>query len=1042
MKIKLLKNLFIAGAFLCFGLTQAQEVSGTVSDASGPLPGASVVIKGTTTGAQTDFDGNYTLTGVPSDGTLVFSYIGYATQEVAVDGQTSISVTLQEDAQALDEVVIIGYGTTTIKDATGSVAAVTSEEFNAGVISSPEQLIQGKTAGVQISQTSGEPGAGVNIRIRGSNSVRSNNNPLFVVDGVPLGGESSAAGGANVGFGDTATKNPLNFLNPSDIESMSVLKDASATAIYGSRGANGVVIITTKSGKGSQGGTLDWSSTLSISAPAREYDLLNREQYLAAVAQYGNDSSAADFGADTDWQDFVTRTAASQEQNIAYSNNYGSGNVRATFGYGKQFGVLEKSDLERITGRLNINQRFLDDKLILGLQSTISRINDASPPVGGQAGSRGDILGAAYFANPTWPSDPGFNLSGNINPANMLAYTQLETHTNRVLLNGSAEYKITDEFSAKVSAGYDKSEAKNTSVVSALADNLDRGAQGNGRGAYRVLETENKLLDVTFNYEKQFDNWSLSALAGYSYQEIRRNGLNVEGFGFASNDLNIMGRALAQTVDILENRIGGEYQQYGYDSRSSDLTVNRIFPAISTDVIPVPGDLKIGSFFGDNYDTTDELQSYFGRINLSFSDKYLLTATLRADGSSRFGPENQYGYFPSGAFAWKIAEEDFIGDAISTLKLRLGAGLTGNQEGLGHAQFTRRTRFGAPSISDGGDLNFAGTAAVATANPSLKWEETLDFNLGLDFGFNADRLTGSIDVYQKETKDLLIRTAAPSPSTDPFFFRNLTDGTVVNKGVEFALNYDWLQKEDISFSSSFNIAYNNNEVKDFQGFIDTGQIRGQGLSNAFAQRLAGGQSLFSYYMAVYEGLDGNGQPTFEDVDGNGSVDTSLDKRFVDKDALPDITTGLSLNLSVKNWDFSTFFSGQFGFYVYNNTANAYFTSGAITGSRNVTTDVITSGEAPGTGADVSTRYLEKGDFVRMQNASVAYNVPVSGEGLFKSMRLSVTGQNLFLITGYTGLDPEVSTNTGDLGSGIPSAGIDYGAFPRPRTVTFGLNASF
>ncbi len=384
-----------------------------------------------------------------------------------------------------------------------------------------------------------------------------------------------------------------------------------------------------------------------------------------------------------------------------------------------------------------------------------------------------------------------------------------------------------------------------------------------------------------------------------------------------------------------------------------------------------------------------------------------------------------------------------MGDAFSTLKLRLGAGITGNQEGLGHGQFVRRTRYADPgNISDGGDVNQPGTAAVATANPDLKWEETLDFNLGIDFGFSADRLNGSIDLYRKETQDLLIRTAAPSPSSDPFFFRNLTDGTVINQGIEFALNYDFIQTEDITFSGSFNIAYNDNEVKDFQGFIDTGQIRGQGLSNAFAQRLTGGRSLFSYYMAVFTGLDGSGQPTYEDVDGNGAVDTSLDKKFVGEDALPDITSGLSLNLKVKDWDFSTFLTGQFGFSVYNNTANAYFTSGAITNARNVIIDVVNSGEAPGQDAPVSTRYLEKGDFVRLQNATVGYNVPLSGEGLFKSLRLSVTGQNLFLITDYSGLDPEVTVNTGDLGSGIPSAGIDYGAFPRPRTVTLGLNATF
>ncbi|MEA1785547.1 SusC/RagA family TonB-linked outer membrane protein [Arenibacter sp. GZD96] len=1041
MKITLLKSFLLFGAFLSFGLAKAQDVSGTVSDASGPLPGASIVVKGTTNGAQTDFDGNYSLSNVPNNATLVFSYIGFKSVEIAVNGRSTINVTLEEDAQALDEVIIIGYGTTTFKSTTGSVSSVTSENFNAGVIASPEELIQGKTAGVQITQNSGEPGAGVNIRIRGSNSVRSNNNPLFVVDGVPLGG-GSAPGAGNTGFGDSETRNPLNFLNPADIESMSILKDASATAIYGSRGANGVVIITTKSGKGSAGGVFEFSSSLSISEPAEEFDLLNRNQFLAAVGQFGGDPSAQDFGNNTDWQDVVTRTVASQNQNLSYSNNYGKGNVRATLGYGKQFGIIENSSLERLTGRINATHRFLEDKLTINLQTTISRVNDEAAPLSGTAGFRGDLLGAAYSANPTWPNNPGFDTGGQLNPATVLAFTQNLTNTDRYLLNGSADYKFTPELSAKVNVGFDKSKAWTNSASSSLARNLDRGVFGNGRAVFNNLNVENRLLEATVNYTKTFGNSNLDVLVGYSFQDFQRWGRNAEGFGFNTTDMNQMSTDLAQSANAAQNSIDGSFQQFGYDARSNQMFVNRLFPAVVTDFVTVPVDSRVRSLVADTFDVTDEIQSFFGRVNYTLADKYIFSATIRADGSSRFGPDEQYGYFPSASFAWQLAEEDFIGDAFSTLKLRVGAGLVGNQEGLGFGEFVRRTRFAGVGIADGGDANPSGTVAVATANPDLKWEETLDLNLGIDFGFNNDRFNGSLDFYRKETEDLLLRTPAPAPSTDPFFFRNLSDGTVVNQGVELALNYDWIRTADVTFSTSFNIAYNDNEVKDFDGFIDTGAIRGQGLSNAFAQRLTGGRSLFSYYMAVFEGLDANGQPTFKDVDGNGSIDTSLDKEFVDKDALPNVTTGLSLNLSVKNWDFSTFFTGQFGFYVYNNTANAFFTSGAISNARNVIPSVVNSGEAPGTAADVSTRYLEKGDFVRLQNASVSYNVPVSGEGLFKSFRISATGQNLFLITDYTGLDPEVTTNTGDLGSGIPSAGIDLTAFPKPRTVTIGINATF
>ena len=314
-------------------------------------------------------------------------------------------------------------------------------------------------------------------------------------------------------------------------------------------------------------------------------------------------------------------------------------------------------------------------------------------------------------------------------------------------------------------------------------------------------------------------------------------------------------------------------------------------------------------------------------------------------------------------------------------------------------------------------------------------------NVGLDFGFNNDRFSGSLDVYRSETTDVLLQTPPAAPAVDPFQFGN-QDAAIINRGIELALSYDFIQSENVNFSSSFNIAYNENEIQDFASAVNTGEINGQGLSGAFAQRFEAGQSLFSYYMAIFEGFDGDGFPIYRDLDGNGVGDPIADRTFVGEDALPDVTTGLSLNLNVNNWDFSTYFAGQFGFSVYNNTRNGFFTAGSINNARNVTPDVLTSGESGGASADPSTRFLEKGDFVRLQNATIGYNVPLSGEGTFKTLRLSLTGQNLFLITDYSGLDPEITVNTGDLGSGIPSRGIDWSGFPNPRTVTFGINASF
>ena len=1027
MKITLLKSFLVLGAFLCFGMIKAQTVSGTVSDSNGPLPGASVLVKGTTNGTQTDFDGNYTLNGIDGTATLVFSYIGYKTQEVAANGRSTINVTLEEDAQALDEVVIIGYGQTTIKDATGAVAAVTSEEFNGGVIASPEQLIQGKTAGVQITQTSGEPGAGMNLRIRGSNSIRSNNNPLFVVDGIPLSGESTTPSGGDVINGGNATRNPLNFINPNDIESMSILKDASATAIYGSRGANGVVIITTKSGKAGKSGVWEFNSNLSISSPANKYDLFNADEFLSNTASIRSQAIAdgSDYGYDTDWQDYITRTVASQNQNLSYSRNYGSGNIRATFSYGKQFGIIEKSEQERITGRINAGHRFFDDKLRLNLQASISRVNDAAPPISGNSGASGNLIGAAYSANPTWPASPDFFLEGNqLNPANYLANYQAETHTNRALVNFSAEYDFIPELTGKINVGYDDSEATALTAVSSNINNFNR-VTGNGQAAYNQLNATSKLLEATLNYKKDFDNSSLDVIVGYSFQDFQRQGFNSQGWQSSSTELNQMMDDLVENVDNVRNSITGAYQQAGYAPNGS--FINRIIPFSDTESLPAAGGAYT-SVWVDTYDNTDELQSFFARANFSLNDKFLFTATVRADGSSRFGGDNQYGYFPSGAFAWKLSEEDFVGDNISTLKLRIGAGITGNQEGLGYANYLRRVRFSGPGITDDGNINRPGTETVAVQNPALKWESTLDLNMGLDFGFNNDRFNGSIDVYRKETKDLLFRQSAAAPAFDPFVFKNLENGTVINQGVELALNYDFIQSTDVNFSSSFNVSYNKNTVEGLNGTTaNFGELNGPGLSGAFAQRLGEGMSLFSFYMAEYS-TDANGTPNFNPDE----------KVFVDKDGLPDVNAGLSLNLRVKNWDVSTYFTGQFGFYVYNNTANAFLNRPTFETTRNVTQESLDKNISQ----EVSTLYLEKGDFIRFQNATIGYNVPLSGNGGLKSLRLSLTGQNLLLFTDYSGLDPEVSSSTGDFGTGIPSASIDYTAFPRPRTFTLGINAKF
>lgn len=1039
MKNKLLMRLFLLPMFALLGSTVYAQisVSGTVSDATGPLPGVNVLVKGTSNGAQTDFDGNYSLSDVDPNATIVFSYVGFVTSEVSVNGQTTINFVMQEDTEALEEVVIIGYGSTTVKDATGAVTAVTSDDFNQGVIASPEQLIQGKTAGVQISQDSGEPGSAVAFRIRGSNSIRSNNNPLFVVDGVPLANDTSLELSGTT-FGSAGARNPLNFLNPNDIESISILKDASATAIYGSRGANGVVIITTKSGRSGRGGSFELSSTFSVAEAANEYDLLDAPSYLAASTANGFDIAERNFGANTDWQDVAFRRATSTTNNLSYTNNYGDGNIRASFSYGKNFGIVENSSLERVTGRLNAQHRFLEDKLKLGLQASYGRTNDEFAPLSGSAGFRGDLLGSAYSANPTWPNNPDFTGTGGLtSPAALLAYTENLGNTDRILVNFSAEYDVTSELSAKVNLGYDYTDTFLSSATSGKALNVDQGAFGNGVAGVSQREATNTLLEATLNYKKEFENSSLDVLAGYSYQKFDRNGRNLSGFGFFTTQLGDMIDDLVSSADAVESQIGGSYQQYGYAPNINGTFVNRLFPEILQDNIGNTTGARTRSLFGDTFDSFDELQSYFARVNYTLADKYLFTATMRADGSSTFGDDNKYGYFPSAAVAWKINEEDFIGDNVSTLKLRLNWGITGNQDGLGYGNFLQRERFGGGDvINDGGDINIPGTSSQSFANPDLKWEETMQFGAGIDFGVNNDRFTATVDVYRKSTTDLLLRTISAQPAAQPFVFLNLPDSEVINQGIEIALGYDIVDQEDFSWNANFQLTYNENEITSLQGQFPAGTIRGQGLSLAFAQQLQEGQPLFSYFLREFGGFDATtGQPLYPE----GDV-----QKFVGKSALPDITAGLSTTVAYKNWTLSAFFNGQFGHYIYNNTANAFFTAGAFRGGRNVLPSTLTAGESFDAAADVSTRFLEAGDFVRLQNATLSYNVPMEEDGLFDALQLSLIGQNLFVITDYSGLDPEVSVSPGggDLLNGFPVYGIDYTAFPRPRTISFGINAKF
>lgn len=1036
MKQLLLSSFLVL--FACFAMAQSKTITGRVTDGETgeTLPGVTIAIKGTTSGSITDFDGNFSLS-VSDDQTLVVSYIGYKSQEIPVGSQTTINISLSADVSELSEVVIIGYGETTIRDATGSVAAVSSEDFNGGVISSPEQLIQGKTAGVQISSNTGAPGGGVQLRIRGANSARSNNNPLFVVDGVPLVQGDISAGGADLGFGSNGASNPLSFLNPSDIESISILKDASASAIYGSRGANGVVFITTKSGRG--GRSIEYSSSVSISTPPT-YDLLSGQAFLDGVASKGGDPTAANLGSNTDWQDVVFRDAISNNHNVSYSQGFKTGSIRASFGYDNQQGVVENSRLRRATGRINGNKTFLNEKLNVQLSLTYSDVFEESPAIGSAAGFRGDLIGATYSANPTWPNDPTFNPGDLINPANLLDSYNSESETQKLLTNISVDYALTDNLKAKVTYGLDYSDSDRMTLLNGDAVAMARGTNGNGRSANDIIENTNNLFEATLNYNKTFGSAKLDVVAGYSFQDFSREGWNAQGYGFSTTEFGGMASAFRDALSVLDGigtnaEGGGWYQNVGYSPSNSYVSV--LLPSPNQTTITAPTGLDVGSAFINRFNFNDQLQSYFGRANLTLNNKFIATATVRADGSSRFSDDNRYGVFPSLAVAWILSEEDFIPATFSTLKMRLGWGINGNQEGLGYGNFLARQRYGQPEIFDNGNQNLPGLGTVSLETPSLKWEETSQTSFGIDFGVSNERLTGSIDFYRKETSDLILRLIAAQPAANAFVFGNF-DGKIINDGFELTLNYDVVQGSDFTFDASFNIARNNNEIQDFDGIVDVGTVRGQGLSFAFAQRFASGQPLFAWFVRDFSGFDSAGQPIIDD-----------NQRFTGTSALPVWSGGLSLNFKYKRFDLSTYLAGQFGHEVYNNTANAFYTAGALRNGRNTITDVASSPEDALAEPSVSTRFLEKGDFVRLQNLTLGYNFDMPDNSVIKNLRVFFNSQNLFLITGYSGLDPEVSSIPGtqangssDLLNGLPTAGIDFAAYPRPKVFTLGVNATF
>ncbi|MVT06969.1 SusC/RagA family TonB-linked outer membrane protein [Chitinophaga tropicalis] len=976
-KVRLLCSLLL----LMAGIASAQTkpVTGKVTDETGnPVPGATVQVKGTSTGTATTADGTFKVNVPGTATTLVVSFVGYVQQEIAIAGKTEFSISLQPTSTTLTDVVVVGYGTTRKKDLTGSVVSIKSADFNKGIVTAPDQLIQGKVAGLMVMNNSGAPGGATTVRIRGNSSVRTGNQPLYVVDGMPLDGRTAKPSVNANGLGQTPDANPLNFINSFDIQSMDVLKDASATAIYGARGANGVVIITTK--KGQQGPPrLDVSYSAGISKILKKLDVLDANGYRAALKQY--QLAGGDEGSSADAMESILRTASTHNVNVGISGGSEVNTYRASFGLLDQQGIVKKTGLKKYTANLNGQYKLMDNKR-LGVDYSIQAAHTVEQiaPITNNAGFTGSLVGQALQWNPTMAlrkADGSFNTLGvgsAINPEAMSAAYDDKVNINSILANISPYIKFTDdlEYRFMYSINHQMGE-RETQIASFI--NIDQ-VFGNGQAYYGTTTLTSQLFTHTLNYNKQLSQaLYLSAVLGYEYQKFNYKGRSVAGLGFSTDELKY------------------------------------------TDILQSPN--QTNTFISSFRNPKSELQSYFGRVNLNFFDKYLLTATLRADGSSKFGSNNKYGYFPSFAAKWNLSNEDFLKDnkTINQLALRVGWGITGNQE------------FPAGAAQEQYTINSGGAASLNNvANPNLKWESSKQLNAGIDYTFFGGRLYGSVDYFRKNTTNLLFNFPAIQPAPASNYWINLP-ANVINKGVEIVLRGDVVSTKDFNWNLGVNATFLNNELKNYDGPpVLTGSISGQGVSDAYAQRLVNNKPLNTFYLRKFEGFDDNGQGVYAD---NGNT------LYYMGNPNPKTMLGIITSASYKQWTLSVNMHGAYGFDIYNNTANTVLPINNL-GSRNVAAKVIGTKENLSNPITVSSRYLEKGNFMKMDNATISYSIGNIGK-VIKNASIYVTGQNLFIITKYSGFDPEVNTDKNI--NGVTSLGIEYSPYPTARSFLAGINFS-
>jgi len=986
MLIKRLLHAIFMPVFLTLSLSllaQDRYVSGVVTDSKdgSPVVGASVQPKGSKTGTSTSADGKYNVLVPSGINTLVVSSAEYVGLEIDITGKSAVDIVLTASAAALTEVVVIGYGTARKKDLTGAVASIPAKDFNKGTYTSPDQLIQGKAAGVLVINNTGQPGGSTTVRIRGSSSIRSGNQPLFVVDGVPLPGGSARPGGTGAEYSNDQG-NPLAFMNPIDIGGMEILKDASATAIYGSRGANGVIIITTKKGK-SGPPQVEASASVGVSNVLKKLEVLDANEYRKALQDY--QQTGGDFGGSVDAFDEITRSALVQNYSVAVGGGTETGRYRLSLGYLDQEGVIENSRLKKWTANLTSSFKFLKSKKLgLDVNLWVAQTNEQIAPISAIVGFTGNLISQALQWNPTHPLiKPGTDSAWidpavggtTINPIAQLQYFDDRATVNTIIASISPSYKITNELEYKFLYSVNRSSGVRRGEVNRLLN--AQGIENRGTAFIGNEEETNTQVVNTLNYNKQITpSFNLNAVVGHEWLTFSTRANFQGGQDFTNVGLNYY-----------------DYLQYStQDSR--------------------------GIF---SYATpTTELQSFFARAILNFQDRFLFTGTIRTDGSTRFGENNKYGTFPSLGLAWNVAREDFMQSTgfINSLKLRVGWGQTGNQEFPSGASLNR-FGFGQQSISQS---NYG--------NEDLRWETSTTANVGIDFSILSDRLSGSIDYFNKKTTDVLFEQNIVQPAPGGKIWINL-DGEVVNSGVEVSLFWNVLRSEDMNWNVGGNVSFLDNKVEGLSGYYETGELRGQGFSDVRGQRVVAGQPLNVWYLRRFEGLDKTtGQSIYTD-DGN--------TLFYSGSANPETLVGFSTDFSYKKWTATINMNGTFGHYIFNNNAASVLGIGNL-GTRNIAKDLIGGEvkEAISNAPAPSTRNLEKGNYFKMANATIAYRLGNIGKDI-RNVNVFLTGQNLFVITDYTGFDPEVNTEAGF--GGIPSLGVEYIPYPSARTISVGLNFS-